>query len=51
MPQKAVIEVLDGEADPKEIEVMFNPESYQISYGASYRDWTDRSVSILQGRA
>ena len=46
MPQKAVIEVLDGEADPKEIEVMFNPESYQISYGASY---SEKKIAGLDG--
>lgn len=37
MPEKAVIEVLDGE-NVQEIKVMFNPESYNLSYGASYSE-------------
>lgn len=37
MPEKAVIEVLDGEKAQK-IKVMFNPESYNLSYGASYSE-------------
>lgn len=37
MPEKAVIEVLDGE-NAQEIKVMFNPESYNLSYGASYSE-------------
>lgn len=38
MSEKAVIEVLEGEMEPKEIEAMFNPESYQLSYSASYSE-------------
>lgn len=46
MPQKAVIKVLDGDANPEEIEVMFNPESYQLSYGASY---SEKKIAGLDG--
>lgn len=55
MAEKAVLEV-EGSSEDDWIEVMFNPESYQLSQTASYsekryRDLTVRSVSLSQGRA
>lgn len=38
MTEKAIIKVLDGENSNTEIEVMFNPESYHLSCGASYSE-------------
>lgn len=46
MVEKAIIEVLDGKRNPKKIEVMFNPESYNISYGASY---SEKKIAGLDG--
>lgn len=46
MPQKAVIEVLEGDPAEKEIEVIFNPESYQLSYGAAYGE---KKIAGLNG--
>lgn len=44
--EKAVIEILDSQIEPKEIKVMFNPESYHISYGASY---SEKKIAGLNG--
>ena len=46
MPQKAVIEVMEGNPSQKEIEVMFNPETYQLSYSASY---SEKKIAGLDG--
>ncbi len=46
MPQKAVIEVLEGNPSQTEIEVMFNPETYQLSYAASY---SEKKIAGLDG--
>lgn len=46
MPQKAEIEMLDGSGSPKKIQVMFNPESYNLSYGASY---SEKKIAGLDG--
>lgn len=45
MPEKAVIEV-EGKTADDWIEVMFNPESYQISQGASY---SEKKIPGLDG--
>ncbi len=46
MVEKAVLEILDGKPENKNIEVMFNPESYNISYGASY---SEKKIAGLDG--
>lgn len=46
MAEKAVIEILEGDSSPKKITVMFNPESYNISYGASY---SEKKIPGLDG--
>ena len=46
MTEKAVIKILDGENSDTEIEVMINPESYQLSYGASY---SEKKIAGLSG--
>lgn len=46
MAEKATIEILDKEVKTKKIEVMFNPESYNISYGASY---SEKKIAGLDG--
>lgn len=46
MAEKAVIEILDGNSNPKRIEVMFNPASYNLSYGASY---AEKRIAGLNG--
>lgn len=44
--QKAEIEILDGEKKSKKIRVMFNPESYNLSYSASY---SEKKIPGLDG--
>lgn len=46
MPQKAEINVLEGSMKSTKIKVMFNPESYQLSYGASY---SEKKIPGLDG--
>lgn len=38
MTEKAVIKIMDGKRKEQEIKVMFNPESYRLSEGASYSE-------------
>lgn len=44
--QKAEIEILEGENKSKKIKVMFNPESYNLSYSASY---SEKKIPSLDG--
>ncbi len=44
--EKAFIEIQDGSIEPKKIEVMFNPESYNLSYGVSY---SEKKIPGLDG--
>lgn len=46
MPEKAMIVIQEGEQENTEIAALFNPQSYQLSYRASY---SEKKIAGLDG--